>query len=102
MKKNKVWRWKPDALDDYSCYFYLNIPPIKGNTPKARFWSVYIIPNPVPINFGGTSIGIVGTIIVQKTAIQIPRRKEGNHATKDDDLSASVDSVNIINRYVIV
>ena len=57
-----------------------------------------MIPNPVPINFGDTSIGIVGTIIVQKIAIQIPRKNEGNQATKAVYLKALVDSVNIMKR----
>ena len=57
-----------------------------------------MIPNPVPINFGGTSIGIVGTMIVQKIAMQIPRKNEGNQATKAVYLKALVDSVNIMKR----
>lgn len=57
-----------------------------------------MIPKPVPINLGGTSMGIVGTIIVQKMAMHIPSKKEGIHATNAVSLIALVDSVNIINK----
>ena len=43
-------------------------------------------------------MGIVGTIIVQNIAIQIPRKKEGNQATKELPLKEAVDSVNIMKR----
>ena len=56
------------------------------------------MPKPVPMSLGGTNIGIVGTMMVQKIAIQIPSKKDGIQATKLVSLIAFVDSVNIINR----
>jgi len=47
-KKKRVWRWNPYAL--LSPLVYLSAPPTKGNTPKARFCSISIIPKPVPSN----------------------------------------------------
>ena len=56
-----------------------------------------MMPNAVPISLGGTSIGMVGTIIVQKMAMHIPSKKEGIQATKAVSLMILVDSVNIMN-----
>ena len=43
-------------------------------------------------------MGMVGTIIVQNMAMQIPRKKEGSQATKAVSLKDLVDSVNIMKR----
>jgi hypothetical protein len=40
--------------------------------------------------------------MVQKMAMQIPRRKEGSHLTSSFWLSKGVDSVTIMKRYVSV
>lgn len=92
-KKKSVCRWKPWAWL-ISSWLYLKAPPTKGNTPRARFCSISIIPNPVPSNLGGTSMGTVGTIMVQKMAMQIPNRKEGIHLTNYASLRLGVDSTN--------
>ena len=56
------------------------------------------MPKAVPISLGGTSIGMVGTIMVQKMAMQMPRKKEGSQATKAVYLRTWVDYVNIMKR----
>lgn len=78
MKKNKVCKWNPYI---YLLWVYLIKPAIRGKAPKAKFWIIYIIPNPVPKSFGFTNIGIVGTITVQKMATQTPNRPEGMYLT---------------------
>lgn len=55
----------------------LIIPAKSGNTPRARFCNIYIIPKPVPSKEGGQIIGIVGTIIVQNIEMQIPSKATG-------------------------
>jgi hypothetical protein len=80
----------------------LKNPLIKGNTPRAKFCSISIIPNPVPIILAGTSIGTVGTIIEQKIAIQIPNRIAGIHLTILFSRKLAVAYANIMKMYVNV
>lgn len=96
-KKNRVWRWKPFGL---LCYpsVSLKAPPTNGNTPRAKFWSISINPNPVPSNLGLISMGTVGTIMAQKMAIHIPKRKDGIHRTKELWRITALVSVIIIKR----
>jgi hypothetical protein len=44
------------------------------------------------------SMGTVGTMMAQKMAMHIPRRKEGSQRTNSLLRMASVDSVNIMKR----
>ena len=81
-KKNKLWRWKPLSYDFGSVS--LMAAEIKGNTDNPKFWSISIIPKPVPYNLGEINMGTVGTITVQKIDTQIPSKKTGIQGTTDD------------------
>lgn len=54
-------------------------PARRGNTAKAKFCNISIIPNPVPSSSGGQIIGTVGTMMAQKMAMQIPSKNTGIH-----------------------
>ena len=71
-------------------------PAISGNNPKAAFWTTSMIPNPVPKRLGLTSIGTVGTITVQKIAMQTPNKAVGTHLTHSIVLSSTLVYRNII------
>lgn len=93
-KKNRVCLWNPWRSESGSVYRIE--PDIKGKIDRPKFWSISIIPNPVPNSFGGTTIGTVGTTIVQKIDTQIPKRKTGIQATKLDYLIEALVSISII------
>ena len=50
-----------------------------GKAASARFYSISIIPKPVPSSSGGHIIGTVGTTMAQKIATQTPNKKTGIH-----------------------
>ncbi len=93
-KKNNVCKWNPLKWSSYCVY--LITPAIKGNTPRARFWTTSIIPNPVPKRLGLTIIGTVGTITVQKMAIQTPNKAVGTHLIHSIVLRST-----LVSRYII-
>lgn len=77
-------------------------PANSGKTPKARFCSISIIPKPVPSSLGEMSMGIVGTIMAQNMAMQMPRRKEGTQRKKAMVLKSTLASSSIMKKYVKV
>lgn len=91
-KKNRVWAWNPWS-SPYDFWLSRIRPASRGNTDKARFCSISIMPKPEPSRCGGTTMGTVGTIIVQKIATQTPKKKTGSHGTIEESLMGTLVSV---------
>lgn len=72
-------------------------PAMSGKSPRARFWTTSMIPSPVPNKAGFTSMGTVGTMTVQKMAIQTPSSVVGTHLIQSVLLIATLVSKYIMN-----